>query len=617
MKKLQLLLICITFAQLTMAQGVFFTEDFNGRIPTSWRSIEVQGNRTASAIWIWTNTGPRGDFRTAPLASTTASNGWVVFDSDLNCSTRNQEAWLVSPRIDATTRSNVFLSFETYYRSFNDRPTVEVSIDSINWTSFEVFPGVTSNDYGADQATNPQKIQINISQVAAGQRFWFAFRFLSDNTTENGGDGIGCGYSWQIDDVALTDVDSRAPNDLKIDETFYAIAPNLITPASQVVPFGFLADVLNVGTQDQVDAVLKIELFNSSTNASVFAEEIMLPLIESDSTLVDIASEGLFTPQPDFAIYEGVYSVTLKDGQDDNPKDNEQSFFFVTSDTLFSKILDPTTGIRFGGNQLSYAYGSCFYVPNGNGFFGRFVSFFIANAEELTGKSVNILTYKWQGDINGDSAANPEEYGNAPTAFNEYIFTGTEDDWITIPMSIDEIGVPLENDSYYFVVVQYETADAQPMFIGASDEFDYQAAFFRSLLDGQPQYMGMLDVGNTGRYEYFFRDAFTVLPAIDMTIGSNPDIFTKTAEVLAADNETTLFPNPAKEIANLNLKLTTPQDVEVRLLDIKGRLVDSQKLTKVSNANLTFQVSNLAAGSYFLHINAETGTRTLKLTVVE
>lgn len=102
-----------------------------------------------------------------------------------------------------------------------------------------------------------------------------------------------------------------------------------------------------------------------------------------------------------------------------------------------------------------------------------------------------------------------------------------------------------------------------------------------------------------------------------MSIGSNPDIFTKTAEVLAANNETTLFPNPAKEIATLNLKLTTPQDVEVRLLDIKGRLVDSQKLTKISNANLTFQVSNLAAGSYFLHINAEAGTRTLKLTVIE
>ncbi len=617
MKKLQLLLICITFAQLTIAQGVFFTEDFNGSIPATWRSIEVQGNRTASARWIWTNRGPQGDFHTAPLASTTASNGWVIFDSDLNCSTRNQETWLVSPRIDATTKSDVFLSFETYYRSFNDRSTVEVSVDSINWTSFELFPSVAANDYGADQATNPQKVQIKISTVAAGQRFWFAFRFLSDNTTINGGDGIGCGYSWQLDDVALTDVDSRAPNDLKIDETFYAIAPNLITPASQIVPFGFLTDVINVGTQDQVDATLKIELFNAETNVSVFVEEIILPLVESDSTLADIASEGVFTPATNFAIYEGSYSLTLKDGQDNNPRDNEQSFFFVTSDTLFSKILDPTTGIRFGGDELSYSYGSSFFVPNGEGFFGRYVSFFIANAEALAGKSVNLLTYEWSGDTNSDLIANPEEYNNAPIAFNEYVFTGQEDDWITIPMSIDEIGVPLKNDSYYFVVVQYETTDNQPMFIGASDELDYRGAFFRSLLDGQPQYMGMLDVGNTGSYEYFFSDAFTVLPAIDMTIGSSPDIFTKTVEVLAADNKTELFPNPAKDVATLNLKLTTPQDVEVRLLDLKGKLINSQKLTKISNANLTLQVSNLAVGNYFLHINAETGTRTLKLTVAK
>ncbi len=608
------LLFMMILWQWNFAQTTFFSEDFNGGIPSDWSAIEIRGNGAESANWNWTQQGPRGDFAVTPLSSTTSNNGWMIFDSDLNCRQAPQEAWLVSPKIDATERDVVFLSFETYFRSFNDRPTVEVSLDSTNWTSFELFPSIAANNYGAGVDVNPQQIQLDISEVVAGQSFWIAFRYLSDETINNGGDLVGCGYSWQLDDVALSDVDNRAANDLRITESFFAIPPNIFTPASQVVPFGFTADVENIGSEDQVDATLSINITDANTTMSVFSESLTIPLVEVDSVASDLLLERLFTPPSEPAVYQGVYELTTNGG-DQNPADNLRSFQFAITDTTFSKILDPTSGIRFGNDEFSYAYASCFYVPNGTGFFGRFASFFVVNPQELAGRSVNVLTYKWDGDLDGDFAANEDEY--EVIAFNEYVFTGEENDWITIPLSIDEVGVPLEDDTYYFVAVQYETTDNQPMFIGVSDEFNYLGTFFRSLEDGTPFYGGLLDVGASGNFDYFFSEAFALPPAIDMTISKNPNLFTGTVDLLSNDNLTSLFPNPASNYIMLDFAFEKVQDVALRLIDMQGKVIAERTLESVQKGNTTFELSNYAAGNYTLHLSTEEGIRTLKFTVID
>lgn len=614
MRSFLLFSIVLLSAHWLSAQNAFFSETFDGGIPDDWSALEIQGNGAASANWTWTGQGPQGSFAIDPLFSTTANNGWMIFDSDLNCRQAPQEAWLVSPQIDGTGRNVVFLSFETYFRSFNDRPTVEVSVDSVNWTSFEIFPGILANDYGAAPDENPQTIQLDISEIAAGQSFWIAFRYLSDATINNGGDLVGCGYSWQLDDVTLSDVDTRAANDLSISESFFAIAPNLFTPASQVSPFGFTADISNIGSQDQVDATLSVTIIDANTTADVFEETLTIPLIEVDSSASDLLFENLFAVPDVPTVYQGIYKLEPMGG-DENPADNLQSFQFVVTDTTFAKILEPTTGIRFGDSEFSYAYANCFYVPNGDGVFGRFASFFVVNTEELAGRPVNILTYKWDGDLNGDFAANEDEY--EIVAFNEYVFTGEEDDWITVPLSIDGVGVPLEDDSYYFVAVQYATEDNQPMFIGASDEFNYLGTFFRSLEDGIPYFGGLLDVGGSGNYDYFFSEAFALPPAIDMTIDDNPNLFTNTINLLSDENKTALFPNPASDVMTLDVDLKEQQDLQIRILDMSGKLITERKLTSIKTTSSIFDVSNLVAGNYTMSLDTKNGSRTLKFSVVK
>jgi len=606
-------LLCVTSFSVASAQAVFFSESFNGGLPSSWKSIKVQGNNTPSASWVWTRTGAQGSFPTPALRSTTASNGWMIFDSDLNCSQNVQDAWLVAPKQSGVGKEAVFVTFQTLYRTFNDEVTIQVSKDSINWTSFVIFPDIEANEFGGEG--NPARININISSVAAGaEKFWFAFRFLSDNSTINGGDGIGCGYSWQVDDVALDSFDPRAQNDLSIIPDGIGVAPNLITPISQIDPFGFLTNIENVGSKTQNNIKLSLSIVDAVSDETVFTEEITVDSVEVDSSL-SIIFEKQFTPKAERSVYRGNYNLALSNNDADTTNNNRE-FAFGISDTLFSKYLNVTGGLRPGGENYSYAYGNCFYVPKGEGFFGRFVTFEVSNPEELTDRSVTILTYKWEGDTNEDFLATPDEYAGGPIAFNGYTFTGDETGPITIPLNIDEVGVPLENDTHYFVVVQYETSDNQPLFMAISDEIDYTNMFLWSVLvNNNPRYSTMIDVGNTGEYD-IRGFGFDVVPAIDMSIGGSPDLFTSLAPALAAEHNISIGPNPASDFATIQLDFASPLQLSLRLIDAKGKVLYRTLPSTLQQESIKINTSSYAAGTYFLHVETEKGVRTLPLQIV-
>jgi len=614
MKNVLYLLTVLVFSAANLtAQTAFFTETFNGGIPDNWTVITPQGNGAASADWTWTNFGPMGDFSIGALQSTSASNGWMIYDSDLNCSGQNQESWLIAPRQNASDLSTVFLTFETFYASFNDRPTLEVSTDSTNWTSIEIFPEIGANDFGGgSDEVNPQVVNIDLSDLAAGQpTFWFAFRFLSDNSTQNGGDGIGCAYSLQIDDVVLTDGDSRAADDLSVSNTFFAVAPNALTPASQVQALSFLAAAVNEGSQDQTNVTLSVRVENEGGDV-VFSEDGNIEFLGVDSTEA-VVFEEQFTPEEEVNNYIGTYSVDF-DNQDANPADNQQEFNFAVTDTLFSKwFLNPAVGIA-PADDNSYAYGNCFYIPRGDGLYGRYVSFSVTNADELAGKEANILTYRWQGDDNGDFAASTDEYGGGPIAFNTYTFSGTEElNLITVPMSEDEIGIPLEDDAYYFTVIQYNAEGDETMGMLASEEFNYEPMLLQSLSTDRPQYASVLDVGNTGEYS-LIGFGLDVVPVVDISISANPDLVT-TQLRLSKENQITAYPNPSDEFVTLDFNLVNPQDVEVRFLDMKGRLLFAQQYDKLQRNQLTYPLTQFAAGTYFVYVQTEEGVRTLKISV--
>ncbi|MEL6943660.1 MAG: T9SS type A sorting domain-containing protein, partial [Bacteroidota bacterium] len=328
---------------------------------------------------------------------------------------------------------------------------------------------------------------------------------------------------------------------------------------------------------------------------------------------------------------------------------------------LFSKwFLNPTVGIAPAADN-SYSYGNCYYLPNGDGFYGRYVSFAVTNADELAGKEVNILTYRWEGDDNEDLVASADEYGGAPIAFNTYTFNGAEGlDLITVPMSEDEVGIPFEDDVYYFTVIQYNTNGNETMGMLASEEFNYEPMLIQSFNTDRPQYAGVLDVGNTGDYS-LVGFGLDVVPVVDISMSANPDLvatqprLSKENQIIAYPNPSDEFvtldfdlvnpqdvevrfldiqgrvlftreydnlqrnqltyPNPSDEFVTLDFDLVNPQDVEVRFLDIQGRVLFTREYDNLQRNQLTYPMTQFAAGTYFVYVRAEEGVRTLKLSV--
>lgn len=594
-------------------------------LPADWTAVEVSGNGAADATWFHTTVGPTGAFAVDPLTSTTSANGWMIFDSDLNCS-GDQDAWLISPEIDATDKAAVWLIFETYYRNFYDQGLIRVGTDMndlSSWAMIEAFPGVGANDFGGlidgagDGTLNPQTRDIDISEYAAGQTFRFAFQFWS--TTENITNGLqGCAYAWQVDDVQLTDQDPRPAIDLQVNQ-FHAVAPNAYTPVSQVEPIGFISYIANVGGDTVSSATLEMEVINED-GAVMYLDSVIYTNIAPDSTAENVFFGTEFDVPEEVKVYQGTYSISTPDGDDGTPFNNEASFIFAVTDSLFSKDNGATRSIAPADDD-NYTYGNVYYVENGDGMYARYVSWGLVNADELVGNAVSILLYEWDGDTNGDGYMNLAEVtSNSPIAFNSYIIQGDEDTSpLTMPIDLDNNAIPLSDDKYYVIVVQYVQQADETFFMLASDDYDYAAMNFYTDSLERPRYAGLLDVGNSGDI-WTIGFGMDIVPVVRMSIGNNPDIYgdaiVSTSEPLLAANTVTAFPVPADKFTNIEMNFDeVANNVSLELFDLQGKLIRRNTLDNVSQYTMNYPTADLQNGTYMIRVRTENGIRTIQLNV--
>ena len=203
--------------------AAFWSDDFSS--PANWTISNQAGN---TDNWVITTTGPAGSFAIPAITSTSAANGFALFDSDLLCS-GNQIADITNATpINCTGKNLVKLSFEQYYRRYDDSTFVFVSNNGTNWVKFPVNVPLTNN---AAVANNSELTSLDITSVAANQAtVYIRFQFWSPNTytPTPSTNPAGCGYAWMIDDVALSEECS---------------GPSSITVANDVVCPGSTADL--------------------------------------------------------------------------------------------------------------------------------------------------------------------------------------------------------------------------------------------------------------------------------------------------------------------------------------------------------------------------------------
>ena len=153
------------------------------------------------------------------------------------------------------------------------------------------------------------------------------------------------------------------------------------------------------------------------------------------------------------------------------------------------------------------------------------------------------------------------------------------------------------------------------MFLLVSDVDDYAGAEFAARLSGVERYSHILDIGNSGDYNYITNFSGNPTPAIGLITST---VFTTSAADVKLDaNALTIFPNPATEFITATLDLeATSENATITIYNIHGQVIESRNLSNVRNEQIQFSLDNYASGTYLMSINTDFG-HTIKRFIVE
>ena len=255
--------------------------------------------------WQITSTTPTAvDQYIGAMASTTASNGFAVFDGIqylLAPPVDFQDAIIeLNDTLDLSNYPAVSLQFEQRYRAFNyDETFIEFSSDNgTTWQSLQLNGQVATNDPAIQEL-----VELNVSSFIGGQsNVKIRFRWISDTDD----DSYGSGYAWMIDDLMIT---VPPANDLQ-NQSSWRYGENSYgaeygrTPTSQVdQSYRVGAYVYNYGSADQTN----IEVVGDFTGPTTFSTSSTAALIQSDSAL---SVDSLHTLSFSEGIYNGIITVS-------------------------------------------------------------------------------------------------------------------------------------------------------------------------------------------------------------------------------------------------------------------------------------------------------------------
>lgn len=632
-KYFSLVLTALCLWTFSNAQNLIYSESFAdlGGLPAGWTTGDESGGAGA---WAWcddpsatnpciVNWAAYAGQHEMGYFSETGDDGFVFMDSDaLGNVAPDHVVTLTTNALDFSTAGEVWIKSENLIGVFGldaiDNAILRVSTDNATWTDYTLFPLLTTGERWSD---NPQLTLTDISDVAAGS----ATVYIQWQWTGN------YEYYWLLDDIEVYDSDPSSifflANDLQVNDNFYAISPNAITPASQVEQFGFLSDVENVGVQDQTNVNLNVTITDGGT--PVYSEDLSYGTIPGFTDVQNVFFNGMgFTPAAEAGkTYEGVYAIT-GDSMDMDNSNDMQTFDFAISDTLFAKEMGatrsvtPADGNWDDGEPRSWAYGNCFYVVDGTDLNARYVSFAIWDAVDFANELVTLTLYEWV-DANVDGNADPDE--RTQIAFNFYEITGDEANGGLISLPLikfpeNTIGaIPLNSATNYIMMLEYNTVGSTPIAVAASEDYDYGATVFRSDSLEMPRYPGMLGINGDLTTEPYSSVGFgrDIVPVVRLSVGEALGTVS-TQDILSDDNVVTVTPNPATDYINLNLDLVnTQEEAIVRILDVTGKTILVRNYENIQKETFEYSVNDLATGTYFLNLITNDGNKSIRFVVTK
>ena len=567
--------------------AVIWSDDFS--VPSHW-TINSPSGSGVSKDWVIGTAGPTGSYLITKINSTTFANGFGLFDSDVNCSGNQVANITTATAIVCTGHPYINLTFQQQYRRFYDSTFVFVSNNNTTWVKYPVNASLANNDYCA---SNPDLVKVNISATAGGQAtVWVRFQFYSPNSM---GASAGCGYSWMIDDAALSDVPA---NDIAIDKAYSDFSYKnggyyTKTPKTQVAPITFRAAASNQGTAAQTNVKLNVNILNGTS--SVYSQNsatVSLPSGGKDTLSITTTP---YTPPATVASYTTQFKISQTETE--LPADTASNWkikTFAVTDTVYARDNGIKTDVASPNN---YTGGD---VDDSG--IGNIYEFSLdANASSISTfvDSATAIGTTIQAKIYLVGASFTEIAASATYSIST---NANKAKWVTLPLS-----VLLQKDSTYLAAIittGVSTGTPNVYVILGADK-----------ITEQPLHTSYVyTAGGTPGWGYIHE-----LPMIRLNIkpgfvGINE--LSKNEDVRLYQN----IPNPTKAISTISYELEQNAAVALTIFDIAGKkiAVQNEGNQAAGKHSIIFNAENLSSGVYYYSLTVgQKTTPTMKMVVIK
>jgi hypothetical protein len=245
----------------TYANDVFWGNvkgqgDFDGGL-NDWIIENLDTALNSKVTWYHSESGfPRTarGFTDNNIKSTTQCNGTAVMDIEALQTIDNPTfaqpyarytSSLISPPIDCRGKNNVSLQFTMFHNRLNGNAQISF-FDGSNWST----PTIIATNNAINTSALPETITYPVPQFANKENCRVRF-------TVNNADF----YTFVLDDVMMID---RQIIDVRVNKSFFAVAPAIKVPKDQVSEMPFLADIENTGNTEAGNTVLTVEIRNEA-----------------------------------------------------------------------------------------------------------------------------------------------------------------------------------------------------------------------------------------------------------------------------------------------------------------------------------------------------------------
>ncbi|MDG2059847.1 MAG: hypothetical protein P8J34_06830, partial [Flavobacteriales bacterium] len=349
--------ILFSLPLIGFGQTVIFSEDFSAGIPNSWTNSSVPWAYRGPSTSPNQSVGSQGAYAPptqTPIMSSTAANGFVIFDSDYYDNGGVPGAFgtgsyptphtgeLTTNMIDMSFYSDLSLGFNSYFRTYFGQAFVDFYVNGVFTERVQVHENLATNDGTSNAEEALIRVPFNVVGNSNVQ-----ISFVFDGT--NNGDGY---YFWMIDDIELYEtplnsiaIESIVGGGFWIDylnysgygfNSIYGLNYS-VTPISQLSnhPYAIEGVIRNLGVNDQISR-LRYQVSGPSSNVGSSLLSNVLACSSSNSIDSVLLGTTLFSPTSVGNYFASIWGESMQNGIVTTTSDTFNVEFEV-SDYIYGK----------------------------------------------------------------------------------------------------------------------------------------------------------------------------------------------------------------------------------------------------------------------------------------